>query len=349
MVSGLTTPVVGADYLDYLAPLRHGGELRGRVLSVLRQTPDAVTLTVRPGRDWPGHVPGQHARVGVEVNGVRLWRTYSITSAPLRGDESGAQLEFTVKAVPGGAVSTRLTEHTAPGDLLFLGEALGDFVLPSATPAQLSAPLLFVAGGSGVTPVIAMLRATTTDRDIVVVASARTATEAIYGAELRALADAGRITLIERFTATAARLSGDDLFTLVPDAAARLGFVCGPSGLVESVETAWQRAGISSQLRSETFHTPVVATGEGGTAEFITSGVTVTAAPGQSLLDAGEAAGLLLPSGCRQGLCFGCVRPLVSGAVHDLRTGELTYAEAGDGVSIQTCISSAAGACQIEG
>jgi ferredoxin len=67
-----------------------------------------------------------------------------------------------------------------------------------------------------------------------------------------------------------------------------------------------------------------------------------------SLLDAGESAGQLMPSGCRMGVCFGCVIPLKEGSVRDLRNGEVTTAEPGDGVKIQTCISAAAGPCHLD-
>ena len=66
---------------------------------------------------------------------------------------------------------------------------------------------------------------------------------------------------------------------------------------------------------------------------------SVDAAGDQPLLDAGEAAGVLMPSGCRMGICFGCVLPLREGAVRDLRTGDITTAAPGDGVLIQTCVS----------
>ena len=81
---------------------------------------------------------------------------------------------------------------------------------------------------------------------------------------------------------------------------------------------------------------------------FSTTGTTIDSTGSESLLDAGEAAGVLMPSGCRMGICFGCVAPLRRGAVRDLRNGEITTAAPGDGVVIQTCISAAAGACDIE-
>ena len=81
---------------------------------------------------------------------------------------------------------------------------------------------------------------------------------------------------------------------------------------------------------------------------FCATGTTVESTGAESLLDIGEAAGVLMPSGCRMGICFGCVAPLRTGAVRDLRNGTITTAAPGDGVVIQTCISAAAGACEIE-
>ncbi len=79
---------------------------------------------------------------------------------------------------------------------------------------------------------------------------------------------------------------------------------------------------------------------------FARTGTVVDAEGTQTLLDVGEAAGVLMPSGCRMGICFGCVAPLRQGSVRDLRTGEITAAA--DGVVIQTCVSAAAGACDID-
>ena len=79
------------------------------------------------------------------------------------------------------------------------------------------------------------------------------------------------------------------------------------------------------------------------------AGTTVEAGGGQPLLDAGEGAGVLMPSGCRMGICYSCVLPLKEGAVRDLRDGQLTTAQPGDEVLVQTCVSAAAGLCRIAG
>src|SRR4051812_11982191 len=77
-----TTPLVPADFLDLFAPLRAGAALRGRIESVHPETADAATLVIRPGADWAGHVPGQYVRVGIDVDGVRLWRADSLPPRP---------------------------------------------------------------------------------------------------------------------------------------------------------------------------------------------------------------------------------------------------------------------------
>ena len=128
----VATPLVPADYVDLLDPLRSGGGLRGRVVEVVRETADAATLVIRPGRGWAGHVPGQYARVGVDVDGVRLWRAYSLTGRLGRPDGC---ISITVKAAPGGAVSGHLVRRAAPGLVVQLGQAAGDFVLPAPLPA----------------------------------------------------------------------------------------------------------------------------------------------------------------------------------------------------------------------
>ena len=89
-------------------PLRRGADLRARVVEVRPETGDAVTVVLRPGGAWQGHVPGQYVRVGLDVSGVRLWRSYSLTSAPEAPD---GLLTITAKAVPDGTVSLHLAQQ----------------------------------------------------------------------------------------------------------------------------------------------------------------------------------------------------------------------------------------------
>ena len=187
---------------------------------------------------------------------------------------------------------------------------------------------------------------TASNVDVLVVHSAPTADDVIFGAELRALARQGRIRLVERHTDVDGMLEVGQLDDLVEDLAERQTWACGPAGLLDALEHRWATEGIADRLHTERFRATVVTAGDGGTVTFSKSETVVEADGAQTLLDAGEAAGVLMPSGCRMGICFGCVAPLRQGAVRDLRSGDLTTAA--DGVLIQTCVSAAAGACDID-
>ncbi|MFE9959979.1 ferredoxin reductase [Micromonospora sp. NPDC005299] len=342
LAGAVTTPLLPGDYLDLVAPLRAGAPLRGRIVAVRPETRDAATVVIQPGRSWQGHLPGQYVRLGVDVDGVRQWRAYSVTSAPGAAD---GLISVTVKAIPDGKVSNHLVRRVRPGTIVQLDQAQGDFVVPEATPGR----VLFLTAGSGITPVMGMLRAGLHDRaDVVLVHSAPTRDDVIFGPELRALAEAGALRLVERHTDTDGLLGVDELADLVPDHLDRQSWACGPIGMLDAVEGYWDSHGLADRLHTERFRPTVISPGEGGTVTFTEAGVTVEADGATPILDAGEQAGVLMPSGCRMGICFGCVVPLREGAVRDLRNGDVTTAVPGDGVLVQTCVSAAAGTCDIE-
>ncbi|NUV73257.1 ferredoxin reductase [Streptomyces fungicidicus] len=334
----VTTPLLPSDYLDLVSPLRAGADLRGRIEAVRPETRDAATVVIRPGRGWRGHTAGQYVRIGVDVDGVRLWRAYSITSPTDRQDGC---VTITVKAILDGKVSNHLVRRAKPGTLIQLDQATGDFVLPQAKPAK----VLFLTAGSGITPVMGMLRDTAFD-DAVMIHCAPQPQDVIFRSELHGLAAAGKLRLIEVHTATDGILDIARLDELVPDWAERETWACGPTGLLDAADEHWSRHGVQERLHTERFRPGTVVAGDGGEVTFSATGKTVDADGATPLLDIGEEAGVLMPSGCRMGICFGCVTPLRAGSVRDLRTGEITPAE--PGVLIQTCVSAAAGPCDIE-
>jgi stearoyl-CoA 9-desaturase NADPH oxidoreductase len=346
LAEAAVTPLELSDVLDVFHPLRAGAELRGKIVSVTAETAESATIVIKPGRDWAGHVPGQYVRVGVDVDGVRLWRTYSLTHGP-RPDRC---ISLTVKAIPDGVVSHHLVHRARPGQMLQLEQAEGEFVLPQPLPEK----LLLVTAGSGITPVIGMLRnlfsrGKPARTDIVLVHVNPSESAAIFRDELRLLGEAGHIRLIERYDDRDGLLEVAELDELVPDLTDRLSYACGPAGLLDALEKHHAERGLA--LATERFRpTVIVASGEGGTLTFA-SGAVIEADGATPILDAAEDAGVLMPSGCRMGICMGCVLPLKEGAVRDLRNGEITVAVPGEtdpgGVRIQTCINAAAGACTI--
>ena len=341
LAASAVTPLVPGDYLDLVAPLRAGAPLRGRVVDLVRETADATTVVIRPGRDWEGHVPGQYVRLGVDVDGVRRWRAYSLTSHVGRTD---GLIAVTVKALPDGVVSGHVATRLRRGELVHLDQATGDFTLGTHRGRT-----LFVTAGSGITPVMGILRAHLAELDdVVVVHSAPRAQDVIFGAQLRAWADDGHLRLVERHTATQGLLGVDELADLVPDWRERQTWACGPTAMLDDVEARWSAAGVAERMHTERFRATVTEIGDGGTVTFSRSGSVVEADGATTLLDAGEEAGVLMPSGCRMGICFGCVVGLRDGTVRDLRSGETTTAVPEDGIRIQTCVSAAAGACELD-
>jgi ferredoxin-NADP reductase len=338
----VSTPVLPSEYLDLVDPLRSGTDLRGRIVRVDQETRESVSLTIQPGRGWERYTPGQYVRVGVDVDGVRQWRAYSITS---RLDRSDGCIGITVKAIPGGKVSNFLNHRARLGATIQLDQAQGDFVLPDALPGK----LLFVTAGSGITPVMGILRNNIDELDdVVLVHSAPRATDVIFGVELADLAERGRIRLIERHTDTFGMLDPAEIAEMVPDFASRQTWACGPTGMLDALESFWEQSEIADRMHTERFRPTVSVVGEGGFVHFTESNVSLEVDGTRPLLDDGEGAGVLMPSGCRMGICRGCMVPLRQGAVLDLRSGEVTEAAPGDGVVIQTCISAPVGHCEVE-
>ena len=341
---GLTTPLVPDDYLGYVKPLWCTREPRGRVEAVLSETADSATVWIRPALGWAAHRPGQYVGIGVDVDGVRHWRTYSLTSIPAQAD---GRIAITVKAVPGGVVSTHLVRHTAPGTLVRLAPPAGDFVLGEPVPAR----LLFVTAGSGITPVMGMLRALEAGErrtDVVLVHLAPHADDVIFGAELRRLARRGGLRLHEHHDGAGGRFRPARLDRLCPDWRERSAWACGPPGLLDALTDHWKREGDVAQLHVERFRAVSAAgatEGDGGRVRFSRSAREVDADGATPLLMAGERAGALLPSGCRMGICQTCVGRLQAGAVRDLRTGTL-HTERGE--LVRTCVSVAVGPVEIE-
>lgn len=347
--AALTTPLLPDDYLALVNPLWSTREPWGRVEQIVPETANAATLLIRPGRGWPPHHPGQWVSVGVRINGVWHSRTYSITSPA--GEGGDGLLRITVKAVPDGRVSRYLVRRITPGGMLRLGQPQGDFVLPDPPPSR----IVFLTGGSGITPVMGMLRTlagASSNADVLHVHCERRADEVIFGAELRAMSRRlPTYRLHEQHTGRDGRLSLADLEELCPDWRDRPAWACGPAGLLTDVEAHWRRAGAYEQLHIERFRPArfsvpdTAGDGRGGTVTFTKTGRCAKVPSGTPLLTAGEQAGIAMPSGCRMGICFSCVAPLRSGQVRDLRTGEL-HGEVGD--LIQTCVSGAAGECAID-
>jgi stearoyl-CoA 9-desaturase NADPH oxidoreductase len=339
----ITTPLLPDDYLRLANPLWSARELRGRILQVRRETHDSATLVIKPGWGFGfDYEPGQYMGIGLLVDGRWRWRSYSLTSSPVKGART---VTITVKAMPEGFLSSHLVGGVKPGTIVRLAAPQGNFVLPDPAPPA----VLFITAGSGITPVMSMLRTLVRHdqiTDVIHLHSAPTAADVMFGGEVEQLArDHAGYRLLLRTTRSQGRRDVTQLDTEVPDWRERQTWACGPEAMLNAAERAWSAAGVQDHLHLERFAVSRAApAGAGGTVTFGKSGKSTTADAATSLMDAGERIGVQMPFGCRMGICQSCVVGLVEGHVRDLRTG----AEHEPGTRVQTCISAAAGDCILD-
>jgi ferredoxin-NADP reductase len=339
----ITTPLLPDDYLRLANPLWSARELRGRILQVRRETHDSATLVIKPGWGFGfDYEPGQYMGIGLLVDGRWRWRSYSLTSSPVKGART---VTITVKAMPEGFLSSHLVGGVKPGTIVRLAAPQGNFVLPDPAPPA----VLFITAGSGITPVMSMLRTLVRHdqiTDVIHLHSAPTAADVMFGAELEQLArDHAGYRLLLRTTRSQGRRDVTQLDTEVPDWRERQTWACGPEAVLNAAERSWSAAGVQDRLHLERFAVSRAApAGVGGTVTFVKSGKSANADAATSLMDAGEQAGVQMPFGCRMGICQSCVVGLVEGHVRDLRTG----VEHEPGMRVQTCISAASGDCALD-
>ncbi|MGW0039084.1 ferredoxin reductase [Gordonia sp. NPDC003376] len=344
VVARVTTPLLPDDYLHLANPLWSARELRGRIVSVVAETDDSATIRIRPGWGFSlDYVPGQYIGIGVLVDGRWTWRSYSLTSVP-DSTATDKTIAITVKAMPEGFLSSHLVNGLQPGTIVRLAAPQGEFVLPEPLPEK----ILFVTAGSGITPIISMLR-TMAHRgqrtDIRVIHSAPNPDDVLFADELARLATTGVVDLHVQHTRTDGKVTAETLPELCPDWSERQTWACGPSAFLDMVSHFFETGGHPELLHIERFALERGAVGaQGGTVTFGRTGQTVEADGATTLLEAGEDAGVLMPFGCRMGICQSCVVMLDKGCVRDLRSG----AEHVEGERIQTCVSAAAGDCTLD-
>jgi stearoyl-CoA 9-desaturase NADPH oxidoreductase len=251
-----------------------------------------------------------------------------------------------VKTVDEGKVSPFLAHEAGPGTIVTLSDVEGEYVLSHPVPEK----LLFISAGSGVTPIMSMLRHLEREQalgDVVHLHSAKDEDDVIFGEQLRGMAERYEgFCLHEQHTSEMGRMGPDDLDKLCADWRERVAYLSGPAGLIDALEEHWQEHGDKSLLNIERFQIKLgtAETGEGGTVRFKASERQAEADGETPILVAGEEQRLELPYGCREGICHTCVGELCSGRVRDLRTGDV-YGSKGE--RIRTCISAPEGDVEI--
>ncbi len=351
------------------APTAPRGFVRAPVLAVIPETPDITTIRMaRPaGFDFEA---GQFLTIRIQIDGKAVVRCYSISSAP----EATGYLEISVKRQ--GLVSGWLHSTVRPGTTLSIRAPAGAFVYPAGDDR----PVVLLAGGVGITPLISMLRHAVMadpERPMTLLYSVATHRDVAFRSELRALADRfPQIRVLITATRgphTTEQLSGRIdrrmLVEQLDDLAQSLFMICGPEPMIEGMKALLSELGIApGQVRSEAFAAAVAAASShaeepvaaavaavaGGAApatpnppaagfrlHLVGSDRMVDLPADSTLLEACEGAGVALPSACRAGVCGTCRARLVNGAVD-------CEGDAGEEGYILPCVSVARSDCAID-
>lgn len=323
--------------LQALYPLMSLTEVRARVVKVVNETVLTKTFVLQPNALWAGAQAGQFVRVRQEIAGRRVERVYSLSSRP-----GARRIAFTVKRQSGGQVSNYLHDHLKVGDVLTISQAMGEFVLPAVLPVK----MLLLSAGSGITPMMAMLRSLQAQNyqgDVAFVHICRAPDDLIFASALKELtARWPALRLVLHFDEMEGDFTTDTLQHLVPDLNARSTWLCGPSGLMDAVHQLWVDRGLAAPLQSERFvaftRLPPNTPGKPVQVRLTVSQLGFTTQGSAPLLEQVEQAGFTPKHGCRIGICRSCQCVKANGTVENLQTGEISSAP---NELIRLCITAA--------
>lgn len=339
--------------LGWVDPVLSLHAIRARVVRIVEETHDTKTYWLRPNARFTGFRPGMHVSVRIRAGGKTLERSYSLSCAP-RNDKL---IAITVKRVPGGVVSNWLADTLRPGAVIELSQAQGYFVLPPALPPK----LLLLSAGSGITPVMSILRQLVADRaacEVAFVHFARTPRDIIFRDELLQIAERCpnvRITLCTEtsdsgWTGAVGRISEPLLRSAAEDLSAIDTFLCGPSPFMQAAIKIMEGAGADlSKLRYERFNSDFDVSQflheSQQLLRFVRSQTECIVDRPRTVLEEAEHAGVPINSGCRAGNCGTCRSRKTRGVVVDITTGR----ESGPGEEFFfPCISVARGTVEID-
>ena len=342
VVAALTAPHGVDRYLELAHPMWVVNEVRATVVGITRETragEPVATVTLKPSRGWQGHESGQYVQVGVEVDGARRTRAFSVSSPE---SKPGDLITLTMRANPDGIVSKHLVTKAKVGDVINLSQAEGMFTLPNPLPTQ----VLLISGGSGITPVMSMLR-TLLRRGyggtITFLHYAQSPDHQIYAAELADLPPNVHVHLVYPEAGTGAFYCTEELARILPAYADVDTWACGPAGLIGLVQETFAD---NPRLRVEFFKTSTLRPVDGaeGRTRFDRAGAEAENS-GATLLEQAEALGLRPEYGCRMGICFSCTSRKKEGTVRNVVTGVESDQPDED---IQICVSAPLGDCVLE-
>jgi ferredoxin-NADP reductase len=300
-----------------------------QLVQITQQTPDSKTLrfAVSGPRRFDA-LPGQFLTFGFLFDGKKEARCYSISSSPARS----GYVEITPKRLNNGCVSTYLNDRASIGMTV---EATGPFGQFCLNPADRDKSLVLVAAGSGITPMMAMLRYIDDlclQTQATLLYCVRTSRDLIFHDELNELQKRLKtfryhVSLSQpddEWPGARGHITDEFICKAVPEIEDQVFFLCGPPLFMEAARRILTDLGVAAeQIRQETFGgpgkelNPLESPGSetGLTVEFARSGRTGTILTGQTILQVAAENGIEIPSACRQGQCGTCKTRLLNGHV----------------------------------
>ena len=320
-------------------PVWQGGELR--CIARSEETHDTASFVL--AAESPARfqfLPGQFVTIGVNIDDSVHYRAYSISSTPDRTD----RLTLTIRRLPGGRVSNYLLDHLKAGAKVEATTPAGEFFLDEGAADE---KLLMLSAGSGVTPVMSMVRwllARRPDADIHFIYSARSEQDIIFREELISMAHRHPNFRLDLFLDNTSGgrdrhdgfLTPERLDALVKDAAERRIYLCGNQPYMDMVEDWHQSRGLAAgRLHKESFKpdAPEADAGSGSEYQFTAPqfGKTSKIRDGQTLLEIMEPNAIPIIAACRSGVCGSCKCKVVEGEVERVSTATLTAEELAEG------------------
>jgi 3-ketosteroid 9alpha-monooxygenase subunit B len=291
---------------------------RATVSRIIKETADARTYVLTPdGTPFP-YKAGQFCTFKVHVDGEDLYRSYSMSSAP----ETDSEMATTVKRVPGGKVSNWMLDNLVEGDEVTITRAAGTFCLTATT-----GPLLGFSGGSGVTPILSLVKSAlaTTDRTVRLLCADKDRASVIFDAALDDLVARypDRLSVVRHIDAESGLIDPTAVIDFVGADADADCYVCGPEGFMSVVTSALPGPGkvfIEDFDAAPQTHEPAAAsttaedTGGTITIHIDRKKAEVPRVPGETLLESARRAGVSPPFSCEAGNCGTCMARLSEGS-----------------------------------
>jgi ferredoxin-NADP reductase len=335
---------------------------RAQIIEIRDEMADMYTLVLKPktgliDRTWPEFQAGQYIELMVEKDGSRTLRCFSISSSPAYYKKTGL-IELSIRIQQQGRITPWIRQQLAPGHLVNISVAQGEFILPKLALTKDERPkkYLFIAGGSGITPFRSMLQQQALQQkalnkqsielDIHLLYYSRDDQHIVFQRELEQLQKeypSIQVTFVngekEGF------ICREHLQDYCPDYDLRTSYICGPTPMIQQARKVLDELDVAEEKVNFEFFgaAPVeLKNNEHAVVHFQVSQKTVVSEKDEinTLLEQAESQGLTPVSGCRIGVCHQCICKKKSGIVFNTRTQ--TYSDTGS-EEIQLCISVAQG------